>query len=287
VADIYATFAAAAGISAPSLAAASAQGPAPLDGVSLWAVLHDPVDTPSPRTEVLLYGQGWRPDARLTVGPYDNDNDDGGDGGGGGGTQVEQEEAAWTRERLNCSAVGAQRGLAFHEPESEVNFPAPNASVAAASDCAARCCARSNCTSWMLTVPEHIRPPCTAHSPCCWLVHGGTLGASVDPHAFAGSVGREKPPAPPPKSAQGALRSRNFKIIIGSNKYAGWYQAPEDGNESALVLARKLCKLGPDAEFPPIDAPNCELGCLFDLDLGAWCGRCVRPDINAFTISTA
>ena len=283
MADIYVTFAAAAGISAPRLAAASKQGPAPLDGVSLWAVLHDPAGTPSPRTEVLLYGQGWSPDASPST-PRDNDNS------GGGGAQVDQEEAAWTRERLNCSAVGAQRGLAFHEPGSEVNFPAANASVAAASDCAARCCARSNCTSWMLTVPEHIRPPCTAHSPCCWLVHGGTPGASVDPHAFAGSVGRKKPPAPPPSpplSAQGALRSRNFKIIIGSNKYAGWYQAPEDGKESALALARKLCKLGPDAKFPPIDAPNCESpGCLFDLDLGAWCGRCVRPDINEFTIST-
>ena len=268
VADIYVTFAAAARISAADLASASAQGPAPLDGVSLWAVLNDPT-TPSPRIEVLLYGQGWSADPKPL--PRDDDDNHDHDGNDDGNTLGSQVEAIWMSKQLNCSAVGAQRGVAFHQPESEMNFPAANASVTAANDCAAKCCARSNCTSWMLTVPEHIRPPCTAHRPCCWLVNGGKLGTSVDPHAFAGSVGRK--PAPPMQSVKGALRSSNFKIIIGSNNYAGWYQAPEDDHDSALALARRLCKLSPNATFPPDDAPNCESpGCLFDLDTGEWCG---------------
>ena len=58
----------------------------------------------------------------------------------------------------------------------------------------------------------------------------------------------------------------NYKLIIGNNKYAGWYVAPEDDNATALALARSFCKLGPAADFPPVDAPNCEApGCLFDV----------------------
>ena len=243
VADIFVTLSDAVAISAAELASASAKGPVPLDGVSLWGVLREP-SLPSPRTEVLLYGQGWRPDAT-------------------GGPDVGAEPA------LNCSGGGVASGMAWHNPTSMRQFPAPNHSAAAADECAAACCAESNCSGWMLTTPQLLRPPCHAKQPCCWLVDGGKLSASSDGKAFSGASGRPSPPPPPPseKSAPGALRVGNYKLIIGNNKYAGWYVAPEDDNATALALARSFCKLGPAADFPPVDAPNCEApGCLFDVD---------------------
>ena len=240
VADIYATLAAAAKISAADLTAASTKGPAPLDSISLWSVLQDPT-LPSPRTEVLIYGQGWHPDAEPYLGA--------------------QATAA-----LNCSSSAKPSGMAFHGPKSITQSPAANKSAAAAGECAAACCAQKNCTGWMLTTPEHLQPPCQANEPCCWLVYGGKLSPSSDSSAYSGASGRQSPP-PSPKTVSGALRSQNFKVILGSNKYAGWYQAPEDDNETALKLARTFCKLGATAPFPPSDAPNCKApGCLFKLD---------------------
>ena len=241
VADIYVTFAMAANTSSSDLYAASAQGPVPLDGVSLWDVLLNP-KLPSPRTEVLLYGQGWHPDPRSLVSLPASD-------------------------ALNCSSAEKPSGMAYHQPISLEQHRAQNKSIAAAHSCAAACCASSNCTGWMLTTPKYPRPPCLALQPCCWLVNGGELSASADPHAYSGASGRE--PTPPVLKAEaGALRMLNYKVIIGLNKHAGWYPAPEDANETALKLARTFCKLAPNASFPPTDVPNCESpGCLFDLDL--------------------
>ena len=156
VADLYATLATVAGVSAAELAASSARGPAPLDSVSLWEVLRNP-RSPSPRTEVLIYGQNWSPDPSI--------------------------KSSSVASAPVCKSSVGPSGQAYHNPRSMRQFPAPNRSAAAADECAAACCAESNCTGWMLTTPRLLRPPCAADRPCCWLVEGGTLSQSADPLA--------------------------------------------------------------------------------------------------------
>ncbi len=239
VADIYATLATFAGVSATELAAASASGPVPLDSLSLWEVLQNP-RLPSPRTEVLIYGQNWSPDAS---------------------TEPDQ-----SLRSSSCKSNGKPSGNAYHNPISMRQIPAPNRSASAADECAAACCAETNCTGWMLTTPKLLRPPCGVGEPCCWLVDGGTLSKSTDPQSYSGSSGRPPPPAPQKPAAAGAIRSGEFKLIIGTNKFADWYAAPEDDNETAFALARSFCKLDNETKFPPTHAPNCQPpGCLFNL----------------------
>ena len=162
VADLYATLATVAGVSAAELAASSARGPAPLDSVSLWEVLRNP-RSPSPRTEVLIYGQNWSPDPSIM--------------------------SSSVASAPVCKSSVEPSGQAYHNPRSMRQFPAPNRSAAAADECAAACCAESNCTGWMLTTPRLLRPPCAADRPCCWLVEGGTLSQSADPLAcLLGSI---------------------------------------------------------------------------------------------------
>ena len=153
VSDIFPTFAHLAGIGDHTALAAVATGPAPLDGVSLVPVLIDPT-TPSPRTEVLHEGQGWKPD-------------------------VEQ-----------------------------------------------------------LIVAKEMED-----------VHVG---------------GVSPPPSPP--QLPGALRVGDWKLIVGSNKYAGWYTAPEDSATQAAAAAHALCKLGSGSKFPPANVSTaCAPYCLFNL----------------------
>ena len=101
--DVYPTFAEAAGVSAGDLAASSAKGPAPLDGVSLWAVLRDPAAS-SPRTEVLISGQHWKVGAPLHA-------------------AAQQPPPP----PLTCSSSRKPSGLAYFKPRSLSNFQAPNA----------------------------------------------------------------------------------------------------------------------------------------------------------------
>lgn len=82
--------------------------------------------------------------------------------------------------------------------------------------------------------------------------------------------GLQSAPSPPPAKEQpGALRVGDWKLIVGSNKYAYWYTAPEDNAEQATVAAKSLCKLvgSGGASFPPTNTSStaCEPYCLFNL----------------------
>ena len=246
VSDIFPTLAELAGISGPLLEAL-ATGPAPLDGVSLVAVLRDP-SVPSPRTEVLIEGQGWSPDAG------------GSTGGATEPTPVALAALAAQDPALRCNSTGGPNGMAFHRYRNVSQLPLPAMDSRSADRCAATCCSRDCCTGWALTRPQQPqRGGCTATEPCCWLccwlVTGGLLQKSADPGVFSGKSGRV-PPAPPgppgppgpsppsPPLLPGALRVGDWKLIVGHNTYPEWSLAPEDSPEHAAAAASALCKLG-------------------------------------------
>ena len=241
VSDIFPTLAALAGIGERDLQEA-ASGPAPLDGVSLLPVLMDPT-SPSPRTEVLLEGQGWRAEAAPRA--------------------------------LVCNSTGQPNGKAYHNYHNFSQFPVSAMDATSADRCAKACCDLDSCTGWALTRPKHPQPgTCTAHTPCCWLLSGGSLQPSADPGAFSGSSGRHIPsPSPRP----GALRAGKWKLVVGSNKYASWYPAPEDSVTRARAAVEAICKIKSDASFPPINASNCDPHCLFDLEADP----CETNDLSA------
>ena len=253
VADIFPTFAELAGVSGKLLAAA-AVGPVPLDGVSLLPVLQDPT-SPSPRTEVLIDGQGWSADTHATA------------------------AAAAAAPALICNSSGRPSGMAYHQYRNASQLPLPSMDAASADRCAAACCGLDSCTGWALTRPQRPQQGgCTAKAPCCWLLSGGVLAKSVDPSAFSGASGRVSPSPPGPSPSPGpsgdkpgALRVGDWKLIVGNNKYADWYSAPEDSTGQAAAAARALCKLDRAgtphgaAAFPPPNASNCVPHCLFNL----------------------
>lgn len=249
VSDILPTLAELAGIGGRDLAEA-ASGPAPLDGVSLLPVLTDPTAA-SPRTEVLLEGQGWRADA---------------------------EEASAPDAALVCNSTGRPNGKAYHNYHNFSQFPVDAMNATSANRCAKACCDHDGCTGWALTRPKHPQQGgCTAHAPCCWLLTGGTLQPSADPGAYSGSSGRPSPSPSPGHHLPGALRVGNWKLIVGSNKYASWYVAPEDRETQARAAAKAMCKLSSGEPFPPANASNCVPHCLFDLEADP----CETKDLSA------
>ena len=61
-----------------------------------------------------------------------------------------------------------------------------------------------------------------------------------------------------------ALRSSNFKIIIGTNNYAGWYQHPKMTTPARAFRAGY--QTDPKCRISPDDAPIAKAPAFFDLD---------------------